>query len=478
MTRKYTFSAIYKLGTWNDNEPRIPRSGPGSSLTATQAFREYFDHFCTEHNIKSIVDIGCGDLTWMPATTTFSKCSYTGIDIADELIESHRVSFPHHTFLNIDVITEDVPGGDVAIIRDVLFHMTHDEIVTLLSKISYKFQFYFITSCNQLINDSAMNCYHFHEVNLFRPPFNFRDYLQSIFEPQFNRSVYLFSAQQLEHNLKSISRQCDMTHQFESYDTLIRSAEFRDKLNQLNDALVTALSEQHHQEVLIGNLFYDHLQPHFSQAPLLEACDLKRRRLFEAAKKSSVMFEIGINGGHSALLCLMANPNLRIIANDIAQFYPPEPLCHPEIYVPVACETLKHLFPGRVTTIIGDCLTAVPEYVKNHPMRDIELVHIDGEKTTYIQDFYNLRPILKPGAIIVFDDSQQERVREVVDSLISEGSCSRMSEFPCIRDKSTFTHDIVQLSSHSTRLWRAMINGICRLAGSNAPQRGSQSARL
>ena len=99
-----------------------------------------------------------------------------------------------------------------------------------------------------------------------------------------------------------------------------------------------------------------------------------------------------------------------------------------------------------MTTILGDCLTAVPAYAQAHPFRHIDLVHIDGEKTTYHSDFDNILPVLKDNAIIVFDDSQQERVRAVVDDLLKERSCSRIADFPCIRDKSTFTHDIVQLS--------------------------------
>lgn len=258
----------------------------------------------------------------------------------------------------------------------------------------------------------------------------------------------------------------------QTYDELISSNEFKNKLSTLNHALRDALKGQEFQEVLIGNLFYDHLLPNFSQAPLLDECDLKRRRLFEAAQRSSVMFEIGINGGHSALLALMANPNLKLVANDIAAFYPPEPLCHPEVYVPVACETLKHLFPGRVTTIIGDCLTAVPEYVRSHPSQHIDLVHIDGEKTTYRADFENLRPALKSGAIVIFDDSQQERVREVVDSLLKQGVCSRIPEFPCMRNAATYTHDIVRFNSAIVRRLRQ----ICNLFAPKGPSRTTSLA--
>ena len=92
MNRREIFSNIYRNGVWNDSRSDIPKSGPGSSLANTIKFREFFDTFCENHTIESVLDIGCGDLTWMPLTKTFQTKKYTGIDIVQSLIDSHRKS--------------------------------------------------------------------------------------------------------------------------------------------------------------------------------------------------------------------------------------------------------------------------------------------------------------------------------------------------------------------------------------------------
>lgn len=197
MGRKELFTKIYEDGIWNDNLAHIPRSGPGSTLKATVNFREYLDQFCETKQIDRIVDIGCGDLTWMPSTKAFSQCKYIGIDIAAHLLDQHKLQYPQHTFLNIDAITEEIPGGDLAVVRDITFHMTHDELSTFLTKIKGLFRYFFITSCTNLINEPALNIYNFHEVNLFIAPFRFRDYVDRVYEPEFKRFVYLFTSDQI-----------------------------------------------------------------------------------------------------------------------------------------------------------------------------------------------------------------------------------------------------------------------------------------
>ena len=198
--RANTFHAIYANGVWNDNNPQVPLSGPGSSMTTTASFRAYLDTFCEANDIKSIVDIGCGDLTWMPSTRAFTSCAYTGLDIVPTLIDQHRVKYPQHTFAVCDVIRDELPSGDVAIIRDITFHMKHEELVVFLKKLVGKFRFCFITSCANSINEPSLDRWHYHKVNLFVVPFSFKEFVDKISEPYFDRYVYLFTAEQMEHN--------------------------------------------------------------------------------------------------------------------------------------------------------------------------------------------------------------------------------------------------------------------------------------
>lgn len=159
------------------------------------------------------------------------------------------------------------------------------------------------------------------------------------------------------------------------------------------------------------------------------------------------MFEVGVNGGHSAFLMLESNPELNYIGNDIAAFYPPEPRCHPEVYVPAAFDSLKQLFPGRVQTITGSCITELPKYAKVNNKKHIDLLHLDGDKRTYEQDFLTMLPLLTPEAYVVFDDTQNPNVQALVDKLLKQKLVVR-SEYSKMSANEVYTNEIVKLLKH------------------------------
>ena len=222
------------------------------------------------------------------------------------------------------------------------------------------------------------------------------------------------------------------------------SEEFKSKLTILNSNLSNNLISKSLEPVLIGNLFYDHLEQDFQNHPLNPLLETKRQRLFDVAKKCSNAFEVGVNGGHSALLMLDSNPELNFTGNDIAAFYPPEPRCHPEVYVPAAFDSLKQLFPGRVQTITGSCITELPKYAEKNNTKHIDLLHLDGDKWTYETDFFVMRPLLKSGAYVIFDDTQQPGVQALVDKLLTKDIVIR-SEYPKMASSEIYTHEIVKV---------------------------------
>jgi hypothetical protein len=189
---KTVFTDIYTKGIWKENRADSPLSGPGSSLANSKGFCEFIDTVCRTKNIKSVVDVGCGDLTWMPTTAAFKNLVYTGIDIVPSLIESHKVNYPQHTFLTLNAVSEEVPPGDLVLLRDVLFHLTHADILKVLRNIKDKFKYYVVTSCNNKINDDTLDKYHYHRVNLTIDPFNLTHHSETLREPEFDRNVFLF----------------------------------------------------------------------------------------------------------------------------------------------------------------------------------------------------------------------------------------------------------------------------------------------
>ena len=230
-----------------------------------------------------------------------------------------------------------------------------------------------------------------------------------------------------------------------TYNTLIESTDFVDKLNILNNSLKIELENNKCKPTLIGNLFYDHEQmnPPFYNSPMLKECEEKRIRFSKASKMRTTMFEIGLNGGHSSFLAMTANENLTVYSNDIAEFYPPCPNIHPEIYVPEAAKTLKNLFNNRFNFIKGSCITEVPIFVKNNPKMIFDIIHIDGAKETYKQDFLNIRPLLKDNSIVIFDDSQNPAVQKLVDDFIRQGHLHRTSDFPQMNPNIKYRNEIL-----------------------------------
>lgn len=229
-----------------------------------------------------------------------------------------------------------------------------------------------------------------------------------------------------------------------NYHDIINSKSFKDNLTYLNIKIKDALQQQNYPLKLIGNIFYGHNPGSFFNNSLLPEQEKKRDRFVRVLTNKTNMFEIGINGGHSSLLALESNPTIKIVANDIAKFYPPCPDRHPEVYVPVACSVLTELYPDRFTYLFGDCLTVVPKFVSESRELFFDAVHLDGRKDTYTRDFNNLSSVMTPDCSIIFDDMQDLSVVRQVDSLIQEQRIKIHPEFPRM-DERMYTHEVTQL---------------------------------
>ena len=119
---------------------------------------------------------------------------------------------------------------------------------------------------------------------------------------------------------------------------------------------------------------------------------------------------MGVNGGHSLLLALMANPELRCVGVDVCARLDPS-WARVDIYVPAAFDWLEANFPGRVETIAGNSLVVAPQYALDHPDAGIDVLHLDGAKDTHLREVLALRDAMRPGAFVVHDDFNARPVR-------------------------------------------------------------------
>jgi len=196
-TNEKIFSDIYKNGIWNDNNVNIPLSGPGSSLKNTIEISALLEEFIYRNTCTSILDLGCGDLTWMSKTKFFldnDNIQYTGIDVVQNLIDNHKTNYPNRTFLCKDMTKfSEFNKVSMIILRDVIFHLENYEILKILNNIKNKFDFICITSCRNAKNHNRFNRAKFSERNIHIEPFNIPDtYKAKLFEKTFNRNVYIY----------------------------------------------------------------------------------------------------------------------------------------------------------------------------------------------------------------------------------------------------------------------------------------------
>lgn len=146
------FSDIYKNNTWGGT-PGTFYSGTGTSNPNTSIYIEKVIAFIHGHNIKSILDIGCGDFKVMSKVLEKVDVNYIGGDVVVDLIEHHqkKSSTENTKFIMLNAIDDDLPTADLVTIRQVLQHLSNDQIEKILSKLS-KFK-YVLISEHMLLGD-------------------------------------------------------------------------------------------------------------------------------------------------------------------------------------------------------------------------------------------------------------------------------------------------------------------------------------
>ena len=118
---------IYRYNGYEDQG-----SGPGSTIENTLPLIYWLESFIANNNINSILDIGCGDLQWIPSLIKLlpSYVTYTGLDCVSSIIKSHKKRYPELSFIQNDIYSHDFTGledsYDLIICKDVLQHRVYD----------------------------------------------------------------------------------------------------------------------------------------------------------------------------------------------------------------------------------------------------------------------------------------------------------------------------------------------------------------
>lgn len=168
------FTRIYTTHTWQSPETV---SGPGSTLRVTQKMRQELSALLRRFKIDSIADAPCGDCNWM-RYVEIGGCTYIGIDIVKELIEKNRKTFGGtREFMHINLIENIIPQVDMIICRDLLAHLTYEQIFKVLKNFKQSGSKYLLATTNIITQTNVDmantgECRYLY-LNLELPPFNF-----------------------------------------------------------------------------------------------------------------------------------------------------------------------------------------------------------------------------------------------------------------------------------------------------------------
>jgi hypothetical protein len=161
------FTSLYENKNWGDNNnPEYSgSSGNGSEINYNKdTYVPFLKKFIIDNNIKTVIDLGCGDFKCGRLIYGDLDVLYTGYDaykkIVDYNLKTHFL--PKYSFIHLDFCNkkEDIVSGDLCILKDVLQHWSLKDIYTCLDYLSstQKFKYILICNCcNQYVDNTDIN---------------------------------------------------------------------------------------------------------------------------------------------------------------------------------------------------------------------------------------------------------------------------------------------------------------------------------
>jgi len=150
------FTEIYTNCVWGNNNEQDYNgsSGTGSDIEYNiNSYIPFLKKFISNNNIKSVIDLGCGDFRCGELIYNDINLSYTGYDAYKNVIEYNNNKFSLNSkfnFIHLDFYSEmdKIEGGDLCILKDVLQHWTTNSINIFLEHLIASKKFKYILICN------------------------------------------------------------------------------------------------------------------------------------------------------------------------------------------------------------------------------------------------------------------------------------------------------------------------------------------
>jgi SAM-dependent methyltransferase len=126
-----------RAGRFNQIYSNSFSSGHGSYEENTVLFRSYLSEVIAKYNVKSILDLACGNFVSVKDIIANNNIKYIGADISIKIIEHNKKTYPEQEFICLDAITSDLSQYkcDLIIFRHVIQHLNYTDAQNAINNI-------------------------------------------------------------------------------------------------------------------------------------------------------------------------------------------------------------------------------------------------------------------------------------------------------------------------------------------------------
>jgi len=164
------FTNFYNENHWASKESR---SGSGSTLIETNYIRKELPNILITYNIKTMLDIPCGDFHWMN-TLDLKGIKYTGADIVEQLIKANQSKYGSDNFIKLDITQDKLSRVDLVFCRDLFVHFSYENILLALKNIQKSESTYLLmTTFPKCHKNTNIKNGLWRKIDFTKKPFNF-----------------------------------------------------------------------------------------------------------------------------------------------------------------------------------------------------------------------------------------------------------------------------------------------------------------
>jgi len=155
-TVEEVFTEIYEKNEWGGSQGEFCSGSGTVTEHVVSAYISMVSEKASSENFLGLtfVDLGCGD--FRIGKQLLPLCSsYSGVDIVKSLVHRNQEIYGNAftQFMHLDIVEDELPNGDVCFVRQVLQHLSNQQIVAVLQKLK-KYKWVFITEHYPADNDA------------------------------------------------------------------------------------------------------------------------------------------------------------------------------------------------------------------------------------------------------------------------------------------------------------------------------------